>query len=79
MSLAKETKITITGRSVIDGVEACGFQAQINSENPDNMSLNTWQTNTNLYKENREQCRADRLEFEEYCFEVQDGMIKTEE
>lgn len=75
MSLVKEEKITITGRSVIDGVEACGFQAQINSENPENMTFNTWQTNPSTYKENRVQCRADQAEFEDYCYSVQDGKI----
>lgn len=74
--LRKTETITIYGNSVIDGVEAAGFQAQINSANPKEMSLNNWQTNPALYKANRAVCRADQAEFEDYAYSVQDKMIQ---
>ncbi|MBR2503340.1 MAG: hypothetical protein IKB62_04360 [Oscillospiraceae bacterium] len=67
--------ITIGGNSIIDGAEAAGFQAQIDSANPENMTLNNWQTNAQLYKDNRAQCRADQAEFEDYAYSVQDQLI----
>ena len=66
---------TITGRSIIDNVEACGFQATIDSENPGNMTFSSWQSNRELYKANRTVCRADEAEFEDYCYELQDELL----
>ena len=60
---------------MIGEVEACGFQAMIDSTNPNNMSISSWQTNPSLYKENRTVCRADQAEFEDYCYSVQDEKI----
>lgn len=73
--LKKSETIMITGSSVIDGVEACGFQAQINSANPAEMNINSWHTNKDVYKANRAACRADQAEFEDYCYGKQDEMI----
>lgn len=73
--LKREEKIMITGRSVIEGVEACGFQAQIDSTNPNEMSINSWHTDKEVYKANRAACRADQAEFEDYCYGKQDEMI----
>ncbi len=71
--------ITIYGNSSVDGVEAAGFQAQINSANPQEMTLNNWQTNPALYKANRSVCRADQAAFEDYAYSVQDKMIQNAE
>lgn len=76
--LRKSENIIINGNSVIDGVEVMGFQATINSENPQAMSMNYWQINAELYKANRTQCRADQAEFEDYAYSVQDKMISEQ-
>lgn len=73
--LKKEERLTITGHSMIGETEACGFQAQIDSTNPSNMTFSSWQTNPSLYKENREVCRTDQAEFEDYCFNLQDEKL----
>ena len=73
--LRKSENLIINGNSVIDGVEAMGFQATINSANPQAMSINYRQVNAELYKANRTQCRADQAEFEDYAYSVQDKMI----
>lgn len=72
-------KITITGKSVIDGVEVCGYSAQIESTNPANMTLSDWQINKDLYKANRAACRADQAEFEDYAYAKQDELIAAME
>ena len=73
--LRKTESIIINGNSIINGVEAMGFQATINSENPKAMSISYWQVNAEVYKANRDQCRADQAAFEDYAYSVQDKMI----
>lgn len=68
-------KITINGKSIIDNVEVCGYQAQIDESDPTNMSLSDWQINKELYKANRVECRADLAEFEDYAYTIQDELI----
>lgn len=73
--LTTKTSITITGQSIIDGTAAEGYQAVIDSENPEDMRLTSWQTNKNLYKANRAACRADSAAFEDAAYAMQDGLI----
>lgn len=68
-------KITLTGKTVIDGVDVCGYQAQIDSEDPANISFTNWKTNHEMYKEHREECRADLAAFEDRAFAVQDKIL----
>lgn len=68
-------KITINGKSIIDNVDVCGYQAQIDESDPTNMSLSDWQINKQLYKANRVDCRADLAEFEDYAYTIQDKLI----
>lgn len=75
--LKMQENITITGRSVIDGTEVCGFQATLKTENPDDITFNSWKINKSLYKENRAECRADENEFEDYAYTKQDEMIEA--
>ena len=77
--LSLQREITFTGRSVIDGVEVVGFSAKIKSDDPSNITFSSWQMNKELYKENREQCRADEAEFEDKVYEAQDELIKAQE
>lgn len=75
MALTKKESITIIGKSVIDGMEVCGYQAQIDSENPADITLTDWQINKDMYKANRSECRADQAEFEDYAYSVQDELL----
>lgn len=65
----------ITGHSVIDGVEAIVFTASIDSNAPQNMSINYFQSNIEKYKNNRVACHADQKEFEEYVYALQDELL----
>lgn len=73
--LTIDTNITLTGKSMIDGVQAEGYQAVIKSDNPEDMTITSWQTNKALYKANRVQCRADSAEFEELAYAKQEELI----
>ena len=75
MSLVKNENITITGRSVIDGAEVCGFQATLSTTDPKNITFSSWQIDKEKYKANRSLCRADEAEFEDYAFARQDEII----
>lgn len=66
---------TITGHSVINGVDVCGYQAIIDNENPEMLSMSEWKNDELLYKENRTVCRADEAEFEDLVYTLQDELI----
>lgn len=73
--LSIKKNITLTGSSKIDGVIAEGYQAVIESDNPQNMTISSWQANKELYKANRVQCRLDSAEFEEMAYAIQEELI----
>lgn len=66
---------TFSGRSVIDGIVAEEYKAVIDSNNPEGMTVTSWQVNKEVYKTNRVQCRADKAEFEDMAYAKQDEMI----
>lgn len=67
--------ITLNGTSTIDGAVAEGYQAIINSDNPEDITFSSWQQDKALYKANRVQCRKDAEEFEEASYAIQDEML----
>lgn len=73
--LKTEKKIKFTGNSMLDGVIAEVYEATINSNNPADMNITSFQQNKAVYKENREQCWADRAAFENAAYALQDEMI----
>lgn len=73
--LSYKKEITVTGTSKIDGVVAAGYQAKIDSEHPENMTLTNWQSDRDLYKNNRAICRADQAEFEDMAYILQEQLI----
>ena len=75
MALNVTKTVTLNGNSTIDGVVAQGYEAQIDSENPENMSLSNWISDQKTYKERRSDCRKDAAEFEDRAYALQDEMI----
>lgn len=73
--LNMKKSITLTGESMIDGAQAEGYSATINSDNPEDMTLSSWQVDKNLYKANRTKCRQDAADFEDAAYELQDRLI----
>ena len=73
--LNMKKSITVTGKSMIDGKEAAGYSATIDSANPADMNISSWQSNKELYKANRVQCREDEAAFEDAVYALQDEMI----
>lgn len=77
--LNMKKSITLTGESVIDGTQAEGYSATINSDNPEDITFSNWQTDKALYKANRTQCRLDKAEFEDAAYALQDELIAEKE
>lgn len=77
--LKTKKSITLTGNSIIDGKTAEGYSATIDSANPQDMNISSWQQDKALYKEHRAQCRADKAEFEDLAYVCQDEMIAAME
>ena len=75
MALQSRKKITVEGESVINGGVVQGYRAEINSENPEDITLSDWIVDKNGYKENRVQARRDSNEFEDMAYAIQDEMI----
>ena len=75
MALKMTKSITLSGNSEIDGNPVQGYQATIDSEHPENMSISSWINDQVAYKANRAQCRKDAAEFEDTAYELQDEMI----
>ena len=73
--LDTKKSITFTGTSMIDGKQAEGYQATIDSDNPGDMSISRWQVDKELYKANRVACRQDAAEIEDAAYTLQDEMI----
>lgn len=79
MALTVRKNITLNGECIIDGVKAKGYTAVINSENPLDMSLSSYQLNKELCKANRTTCRSDEAEFEDLAYAIQDEMLAEKE
>lgn len=77
--LTFKKEITLTGTSKIDGVVAAGYQAKINSDNPEDMTISVWQSDKDLYKNNRATCRADQAAFEDTAYILQEELIAEKE
>lgn len=79
--LNMKKSIILDGTSTIDGVVAEGYQAKINSDSPEDMTIAKWQGDKAVYKANRAQCRTDAAEFEDKAYTLQDEIIaaKAEE
>ena len=76
MALQTRRRVMIEGESVINGVVAQGYRAEINEVDPKNsLNMSDWIADKDVYKANRTQVRADSHEFEDAVFALQDEMI----
>ena len=77
-------KVTITATSVAEIEEKKivleNYTATVDSENPENMSMNRFFPNAEskeLYKDHRTECREDYAAFMEKAYALQDEMFAT--
>lgn len=81
MHVLVEKSVTIRGVSRIssgDGTrDVASFEASVNSANPFDVSISSYATDTELYKENLTQCRQDEDAFRAEVQKIQDDMLQT--
>ena len=78
ITLTAESVITVTEGDTTKQVSVEGYSCTISSENPEDIRISRYQMGTEgkkLYKEHREQCRADYAAFEDAAYVLQDEMI----
>lgn len=63
------------GYTVIDGVKIVQYSCTIDSNNPKDMKIVMSKLNEELYKANREICRADLAAFEDAAYQLQDELL----
>ena len=75
-------KVTITASSIVETEEKKvvleNYTATVDSENPENLSLNKFfptTESTDLYKDHRAECRADYTAFQTRAYALQDEMF----
>ena len=75
-------KVTITASSIVETEEKKivleNYTATVDSENPENMSMNRFFPNAEskeLYKDHRAECREDYAAFMEKAYALQDEMF----
>lgn len=80
-TLTYNDNIRRLGFTTINDVKVVQYDCTIPSDNPKNMRIITTKLNEDLYKANRDICRADLAAFEDACYELQDkylAQVKTE-
>lgn len=63
------------GYTIIDGVKVVQYDCVISTDNPNEMKIIVSKLNEELYKANRDVCRADMAEFEDAAYELQEQYL----
>lgn len=84
MLMQTTKKVTITATSVVEiegkKVVLENYNATVDSENPENMSINRFFTTSEakeLYRDHRAECRADYTAFQTEAYALQDEMFSA--
>lgn len=64
------------GYTIIDNVKVVQYICAIPSDKPQEMRIGITKLNSDLYKANRDICRADYAEFEDAAYKLQDECIE---
>lgn len=69
------TTLQMENDITVDGVSVKGQRAMIDSNNPEQFTIDAWMNNQELYKENRAKVRQLEDAFEDEAYAKQDEMI----
>jgi hypothetical protein len=67
-----EEVIQRVGYTVIDGVKVAQYTCILPTNKPEEMRLSITRLNPDMYKEHREECRADYATFEDDAYVLQE-------
>lgn len=68
-------QITIRNEIKVDDKIVVGQTATIDTNNPNNLDINSWKNDKELYKEFRTEIRELQAQFEDEVYEEQDRLI----
>ena len=68
-------RIQRIGHTTIDGVNVVRYICVLSSDKPQDMLIRTIKLNDELYKANRDLCRADYAAFEDEAYKLQDEYL----
>lgn len=71
--------ITLSGTSVIEGVQVAYMSASISTDGGNGANVNKTITNQEVYNANKVAVRADIAEFENKVYEIEDELSKVTE
>lgn len=74
-TLVVNDTIQRVGYTVIDGVKIVQYTCVIPLSDPNDMRIGSTKLDQDLYKANREFCRADYAAFEDSAFELQEKLL----
>lgn len=69
--------ITLSGTSVIDGVQVAYMSANISTDGGSGANVNSTITNQEIYNSNKAQVRADIKAFEEEVYKIEDELLSA--
>ncbi len=78
-TLTFKDSITRTGYTTINGKRVVQHTCTINADAPETIAVNSTKLDRELYKANRDICRADIAEFEDGAYELQDQYLAQKE
>ena len=76
--LKTNKNITLSGTSVIDGVQVAYMSASISTDGGNGANLNKTITNQDVYNANKVQVRADIAAFEEEVYKIEDELLAAQ-
>ena len=71
--------ITLSGTSVIEGVQVAYMSASISTDGGNGANINKTITNQEVYNANKVAVRSDIAEFENKVYEIEDELSKVTE
>ena len=77
-TLTVNDTIRRVGFTTIDNVRVVQYDCTIPANQPEDMRIVISRLNEDMYKNNREICRADQAEFEDGCYAIQDEYIAAQ-
>lgn len=74
-TLSYKDVIQRVGYSIIDGVRVVQYTCTIPVDEPLGMRIGITKLNADMYKANRDACRADYAEFEDAAYQLQEECL----
>lgn len=78
MGLKTTKSVSLNGQSMVNGAQAVFYSANVSTDGSNTTSINQSITDYEVYKANREECRADYEEFQQMVWKIEDELMDEE-